>query len=88
MPHKISFIRTLPDGVKTDLTDAGQTVFQNYLDSGKITSTSVTDNIDGSETVELIFDSSGSATNYLADMTSINEEQNDSYRSVLTKMDI
>ena len=88
MPHKISFIRTLPDGVETDLTDAGQTIFYNYVDSGKITSSSVAQNIDGSETVEIIFDSSGSATNYLADMSNINEEQNDSYRSVLTKTDI
>lgn len=88
MPHRISFIRTLPDGVTSDLTDDGRTVFENYVNSGKITSSSVVQNIDGSETVEIIFDSSGSATNYLTDMTSINEEQNDSYRSTLTKTDI
>ena len=88
MPHKISFIRTLPDNVTSDLSDAGRVVYNNYTNSGKITSSSVTQNIDGSETVEIIFDSSGSATNYLTDMSSINEEQNDSYRSVLTKTDI
>ena len=88
MPHRISFTRNLPDGVTSDLTDAGRTIFNNYVNSGKITSSSATDNIDGSQFIEIIFDSSGSANSYLADMSDVNEEQNDKYRSTLTRTDI
>lgn len=88
MSHRISFIRNLPDGVTSDLTDAGRTIFNNYVDSGKIISSSATDNIDGSQSVEVMFDSSGSADSYLADMSNINEEQNGHFRSSFTRTDI
>lgn len=88
MPHKISFIRNLPDGVASDLTDAGRTIYNNYVNSEKITSSSVTDNIDGSQSVEIIFDNSGSADTYLSEMSNINEEQNGHFRSSFTRTDI
>ena len=85
MPHKISWTRTLPEGVTSGLSDEGKAIFNKYRNEMKIIGVDIVDN----GLCSLVFANRQVADEYLLEMSEIDEaSKTGSYRSELTREDI
>jgi len=85
MPHKISWTRTLPEGVTSGLSDEGKAIFFFFCNEMKIIDVDIVDN----GLCSLVFASKQVADEYLLEMSEIDEaSKTGSYRSELTREDI
>ena len=85
MPHKISWTRTLPEGVTSGLSDEGKAIFKKYHTEMKIIDVNIVDN----GLCSLVFANRQVADEYLSELYEIDETgKTGSYRSELTREDI